>query len=147
MAKKAKQPPSGQNARPEDPLVLAARDLLVEADALLRSNKAPTDRFRDAVEKLRTLVPEVEPPPKHQKPRAPLTQAEWDQRVLEWALELDTPITVERACAALAPGVPSGSAEHAAIAASLKRLPRDRFTVSWYMANTALAPMWTRHSK
>ncbi len=148
MTKKAKKPRPGSPAPSEHELLDAAREVLAEADALLSSKKPPADRFREAVEKLRRLVPEAEPPPaKRAKPGAPRTQEEWDERVLEWAVQLETPITLDRAFAALAPGAPIGSAEHNAIAASLNRLPRKQFAVSWYMANTALAPVWTRLSK
>lgn len=152
MTKKARQPEArpraSQEARPrasQDELLEAARELIAEADALLSSKRPPTDRFRDAVDKLRALVPEAAPPPaKRVKPGAPLTQEDWDARVLEWASNVDRPITLERAFAALAPESATGSSDHSAIAASLNRLPRDRFTFSWYMAGTALAPMWTK---
>ena len=148
MTKKARQPRPSAPAPSRDELLDAAREVISEADALLSSKKPPADRFRDAVEKLRRLVPEAEPPaPKRGKPGAPRTQEERDERVLEWALQLETPITIDRAFTALAPESPIGSPEHSAIAASLNRLPRKQFAVSWYMANTALAPVWTKHSK
>jgi len=146
MAKKAKQ--AGLRVQGADELAEAAREVIAEADALLSSKAPTTDRFRAAVEKLRGLVADDETAPsKHATPKEPLSQQDWDERVLAWALTLDTPITVDRAFAALAPDAPTGSSEQRAIAASLKRLPRDRFTVSWYMANTALAPVWTKQSK
>jgi hypothetical protein len=64
--------------------------------------------------------------------------------VLAWALRLDTPITLDRALTALAPETAIGSDEHNATAAALNRLPCNRFDVSWYLANTTLAPKWTQ---
>ena len=141
MTKKVRAP------QPKGDLLDAAREVIAEADLLLSRKKPPTDSFRAAVERLRELVPAASPPPVSRAPGAPRTQEEWDEHVLAWALQLDTPITLDRAFAALAPDAPAGSAEHTAIAASLNRLPRARFTFSWYMANTSLAPMWTRQSK
>lgn len=144
MTKKAKQPEARPRAS-RDELLAAAREMIAEADALLSSKQPPTERFRAALDRLRAVVPEAAPPPaKRVKSGAPQTQEDWDARVLEWASNVDTPITLERAFAALAPDSPIGSSDHGAIAASLNRLPRDRFTFSWYMANTALAPMWTK---
>jgi len=141
MTKKLRAP------QPKGDLLDAARELIAEADLLLSSKKRPTDRFRAAVERLRELVPAASPPPVSRAPAVPRTQEEWDEHVLAWALQLDLPITLDRAFAALAPDALAGSAEHTAIAASLNRLPRERFSFSWYMANTSLAPMWTRQSK
>ncbi len=145
-------PPAAPSSGEE--LVDAARGVIIEADRLLAGRKPPTERFRAAVEKLRALVPGLvldadvsRVPEEHAKTTSARTPEEWDQRVLEWALQQDGPFTLERAFTALAPNTPIDSPEHVAIAASLKRLPRSQFTVSWYMANTALAPVWTRQAK
>ena len=162
MKKKRPPPHAAPPAAPSsgEELVDAARGVIIEADRLLagRKPKPPTERFRAAVEKLRALVPDRVPglvldadvsrvPEEHAKVSSARTPEEWDQRVLEWALQQDGPITLDRAFTALAPNTPIDSPEHVAIAASLKRLPRSQFTVSWYMANTALAPVWTRQAK
>jgi hypothetical protein len=130
----------------KEELFAAAREVLVEADQMMSAVRGSyTDRFRVALEKLRNLVPEP-PPAKPPPPKrgAPQSTEDWDALVLAWALELQMPVTMDRALAALAPETSIGSDEHNAIAASLSRLPKDRFEISWYLASTTLAPKWTK---
>jgi hypothetical protein len=107
----------------------------------------------DEVEKfVASLLPP--PPPVETKEEAearkqeedfhPELQEEWDTKVLAWADELDSSITLDKAILKLAPYAKSGSAVRKAIEGALKRLPRDRYTISWYMNGDHLAPSWAK---
>ncbi len=102
----------------------------------------------DEVEKfVATLLPPpvvVEAPPAREETYRPELQEEWDTKILAWAERFDGSITLDKAIQTLAPHAKGGSAVRRAIEAALKRLPRDRFTISWYMSGDHLAPSWSR---
>jgi hypothetical protein len=119
----------------------SARDLIGAADAMIALKMGPTDRFLNALERLRVALPPLPPPPPP-PPRERATPQDWDARVMEWALSVAT-ITLDRALRHFAVGL--GSEEQREIDAALQRLPKERFAISWYPASSgSLAPKWTK---
>lgn len=148
----AKDPPSSQASPPvsvgrHERLIAAARETVAQADRMRALRGPHTERFAAAVEALRETLPPLPPELVPEQPPPPRTQEEWMDRVLEWARECGTTITLTRALIALAPEAAIGSPEHNAIAAALGRLPQTEFEISWFLANTALTAKWTRKKK
>lgn len=124
---------------------------LAPVNETARSYNAALDEVDKFIASLLPAPPPVETEEeiearKQEEEFRPELQEEWDAKVLAWADALEGSITLDKAILKLAPYAKSGSAVRKAIEASLKRLPRDRYTISWYMNGDHLAPSWAKKS-
>jgi hypothetical protein len=122
---------------------------LAPVNETARSYNAALDEVEKFVASLLPAPPPVETAEeaearKQEEEFHPDLQEEWDAKVLAWADSIDTSITLDKAVLKLAPYAKTGSAVRKAIEGSLKRLPRDRYTISWYMNGDHLAPSWAK---